>query len=259
MNISTRERGLTLIELAVALVIVAMLLGSILVPLTRQVENRKVDETQRLLEQAREALLGYVAARGYFPCPATATTNGAEPNATTDTPAGPTDHNTGVCGTYYGFLPAVQLGFTPVDSQGFAVDGWGQTQNRIRYAIASQTSGGITLPFTRSGGMVAATISNLGQGDYLYICASASGVTANDCGTTASNRITSTAVAVIWSLGPNAATGGTSLNEAENLDSDRIFVSRVRSDITGSVFDDMVTWIPVTTLISRQISAGQLP
>ena len=63
-------RGFTLIEIAVTLFIVTLLIGSILVPLQTQVEIRKIEETQRLLEQAREALLGYAASRGYLPCPA---------------------------------------------------------------------------------------------------------------------------------------------------------------------------------------------
>ena len=55
-------RGFSLIELAIAVFIMALLLGSILVPLQSQIRSRKLDETQRILDQAREALLGYVAA-----------------------------------------------------------------------------------------------------------------------------------------------------------------------------------------------------
>src|SRR5205085_3506807 len=138
-----RARGFTLIELAVTLFIVTLLLGSVLIPLQTQVETRKIEETQRLLEQARDALLGYASSFGYFPCPATATSAGTEP------PAPGTDHATGACVTYNGFLPAALLGFTPVDADGFAIDAWGgAAANRLRYAVSNHQVGSAVLPFT---------------------------------------------------------------------------------------------------------------
>src|SRR5262245_6138866 len=64
------NHGFTLVEMAIAIVLIALLLGSLLVPLQTQVETRRFDDTRRILEQAREALLSYVVAYGYFPCPA---------------------------------------------------------------------------------------------------------------------------------------------------------------------------------------------
>ena len=96
-------RGFTLLELAVTLFIVTLLLGGVLVPLQTQMEIRKSEETQRLLEQAREALLGYAASYGYFPCPADAASGGQEP-------AVGVNHGTGVCPSYYGFLACSLIG-----------------------------------------------------------------------------------------------------------------------------------------------------
>ena len=48
-----KHGGFTLIELAVVIVVIALLLGSILVPLTSQVEQRKVLETQKSAIQLR--------------------------------------------------------------------------------------------------------------------------------------------------------------------------------------------------------------
>src|SRR5690606_39009924 len=59
--------GFTLLEHAVSLSIIALVLGSVLVPLQTQLENRKLDETRRMLDVAAEMLLGYAAANGYFP------------------------------------------------------------------------------------------------------------------------------------------------------------------------------------------------
>jgi prepilin-type N-terminal cleavage/methylation domain-containing protein len=243
--------GFTLIELTIALFVIALLLGSVLVPLRTQVESRKIEETKRILEHAREALLGYASAHGRFPCPATEASRGYEP----------ADANvvTGECPTFHGLLPAALLGLSPIDADGYALDAWGLRQNRLRYAIAHYRVGGIDRPFTSSGGMAAATIPSLGaEADLLYVCSSASGVNSNaNCGT--AGTLTSRAVFVVWSLGANAASGGASPDEAENLNNDRIFVSRPRSDVRDQEFDDILVWVSPAIVVSRLVAAAQLP
>ena len=247
-----RSGGFTMIELAVALAVIALLLAGMLVPLQKQVETAKLEETQRLLEQAAEALIGYAATNGYFPCPADATSNGQE--------AAGTNHNTGACGTWNGFLPAAALGLRPVDAQGYAVDGWGTSANRVRYAISSDTVGGVTNPFTRTNGFRSVPITSFGATPLLQVCQSGNGPNGANCG--GAVPLASNAAVVLWSVGPNAATGGTSAHEAENPNpnggsADRIFVSRTHSTSAGAEFDDVVAWIPVTTLLSRLVTAGQ--
>jgi prepilin-type N-terminal cleavage/methylation domain-containing protein len=259
-------RGFTLVEIAIALFIITILLGSILVPLTTQVESRNFDNTQRIVDQAREALLGYAAANGRFPCPASATSNGAEHFAGTGTPAN------GVCNAvlggganpWVGFLPAATLGFTPVDANGYAVDAWGLTQNRIRYAVASATVNGITNPFTRTNGMRSATMALITSATtLLYVCNSGTGPNTTNCNTALT--LASSVPVVVWSVGPNAATtGGASVDEAQNPNpaggsADRIFVSKARSTVAGSEFDDIVTWIGAPMVFNRLIAAGALP
>ncbi len=41
--------GFSLVELAIAIFVIALLLGSILIPLSTQVEQRKTSETQKAL------------------------------------------------------------------------------------------------------------------------------------------------------------------------------------------------------------------
>jgi prepilin-type N-terminal cleavage/methylation domain-containing protein len=251
------RRGFSLIEMAIAVFVIALLLGSILVPLQTQIETRRLEETRRLLDQARDALLGYVAAYGYFPCPASAASNGQE---------AVTSHASGACaaavtGTnaYVGFLPAVTIGFTPVDGSGYAVDAWTLVQNRIRYAVANATVNGITNPFTRINGMRSAGMSNIAAStQLLYVCGTGSGVTGTGCAA-AADQLSDDAIAVIWSLGPNAPTGGGSPHEDKNLDNDRVFVMRAQSNVAGAVFDDVVTWIAPPILFNRLVAAGQLP
>lgn len=275
-----RVRGFTLIEMAVAMFIIALLLGSILVPLQTQIESRNFENTQRILEQAREALLGYAAANGRFPCPASAANNPTVPNGAEHffSPGGTAAN--GIChasvtfpSVYIGWLPAATLGFTPVDASGYAVDAWGQSldRNRIRYAVSSQTINAITLPFTKTSGMRSAGMSNIASATtLLYVCNRGTGVVAGtNCGTAVT--LTSNAPVVIWSVGPNAVittgptAGGTSVDELQNpnptagFSADRIFVSRTKSGGTSGEFDDIVTWIGPPTLFNRLVAAGQLP
>src|SRR5687768_13857327 len=229
--------GFTLVELAVTLFIVTLLLGTILIPLQTQVESRKIEETQQILDRAKEALLGYAASFGYFPRPANDTSNGMEaPRVPPDPPPHPPGRDYPQCSSYHGFLPAALLGFTPVDSQGYGLDAWGATDaHRIRYALSNHTVGGIPEPFHRAGGMVTAGIPSIGAtSQLLYICDSGVGVAAGtNCGL--AQTLASNVVAVVWSPGQNATTGGMSAHEAENPNpnsggsADRIFVSRVRS------------------------------
>ena len=261
--------GFSLVELAIVIGLITLLLGSVLVPLQSQVESRKLSDTEKILDNAREALLGYAAANGYFPCPAdfAGGSSGAEAtgynHATGSCPA--TVTGGGTAGVYIGYLPAVTLGFTPIDSSGYAVDAWGGTTGRIRYAVSSTTVNAITLPFTRTTGMKSAIMSNILSATLLSVCnAAPSPASATACNPAASTSLTSNAIVVIWSLGANAGTtGGTSTDEAKNAQAlasaDRVFVTRDKSTTSGSEFDDVVTWISPPLAFTRLLASSQLP
>ena len=247
----SHARGFTLLEQAVSLSVIALVLGSIMVPLQTQLESRKVDETRRAVELAQELLLGYAAANGYFPCPADAASNGQE--------AAGANHATGACATYHGFLPAALLGFRPTDAEGYAVDAWESRGNRLRYAVSDRTVAGVASVFTRANGMRSVPLASLAASPHFYVCQSGVGATANDCGPAVT--LASNAVVVVWSTGPNAATGGTSVHEAQNPSArggsaDRVFVSRTVSNTPGHEFDDIVSWVPMTALTSRLVQSG---
>lgn len=260
-TLRARSRGFSLIELAIGLVIVAVLLSSLLVPLVTQVDQRRTAETQRLLDEARSALIGFVAANRRFPCPATAASSGVE------SPAGG-----GNCTNPVGFLPAVTLGLTPVDQQGFQTDPFGNQTNRIRYAIADVNLAGLDT-FTTTGGMTTATMNtiatNATAGNLLIVCPTAS-TSATSC-STGPALANGSAIAVIYSVGKNGVlyTGdcatpaatcvGVSGDETENVDLDRVFVNRPSSDAAGAEFDDMLVWISPSMLFGRLISVGQQP
>jgi prepilin-type N-terminal cleavage/methylation domain-containing protein len=274
IGIGKRPSGFSLLELAITLAVVTLLLGGLLVPLSTQIAQRNEAATQRQLEDIREALLGFAAANGRLPCPATGTTGAESFNTTTGGDPTNGDCGTATGGAFIGFLPATTLGLNQVDSSGFAVDAWGANpHNRIRYAVSSDMLNGQTFPFTKAGGMRAATMSWVASAELLHVCASGTGPalggtpTGWHCaagGLDTTNTLTFNAPVVIWSAGANGASGGTSADEIQNPNPvnpsaslDRIFVSRSRS--SNPEFDDIVTWMSSGRLVNRMIVAGQLP
>ena len=241
---SAQERGFTLTELAIALVIVGLLTGGLLLSLTttRDIANEK--ETQKQLAMIQEALLGFAVAQQRLPCP-------AAPNATgVESPIG----GSGVCThPYNGFLPGSTLGLAPTDAQGYVVDAWG---NRIRYAVTTVSAASPNL-FTTASGLKSQW--SVGPQPDLHVCNTATGITnagaANaDCAANAS--LTDSAVAVIFSTGRTGASGPLGADEQANVTAiDRVFVSAS----PGPNFDDLVTWLSPNILYNRMIAAGRLP
>jgi prepilin-type N-terminal cleavage/methylation domain-containing protein len=250
-----RERGFTLIEMAVVVAIIALLLGSILVPLATQIEERRFGETRRILDEAREALIGFAIANGRLPCPAQESAGVGSEN-----PAG------GTCtinSVHTGFLPAVTLGILPTDEQGFAVDPWG---NRIRYAVTAVHTSAFTTA-TAANSIAIRFLAGTPAPD-IHVCSSGTSPESGpSCSTSPVNTtLTNGAVAVIYSIGPNGRTGGTSTDEAQNpnpnsADTDRLFVSRsYRGEGTAAgEFDDVLVWLSPHILYNRMVAAGKLP
>jgi len=240
-----RPRGFSLIELAVAMFVIVLLLGAVLAPLAAQVDQRHVSDTQKYLDEIKESLIGFAVSNDRLPCPASATSAGAE------SPAGG-----GACtNNYNGFVPAVTLGISTVDDQGFAVDPWG---NRIRYAVTNANANA----FTTAGGMSAATMSVLAPN--LLICSTATGISGSSCA--AGTALTNGVPALIYSTGKNGGYGGTGLDEAANpnpnsANNDRVFVFHVPTPASApnGEFDDIMTWLSPNVLYSRMVAAGRLP
>lgn len=247
----TLDRGFTLTELAVVLFIVALLIGGMLLPLSAQDDIRRSQESQKLLKEATEALLGFSSANGRLPCPATLATSGQE----SFSPGG--NAANGNCSNFFnGLLPAAALGLSPTNSNGLLVDGWNQP---VRYAVYSGTINGIANPVTRTDGIRSATMPLVGAATILSVCTSATGVTATTCGTAA--RLTDKTPAIIYSMGKNGASGGAGADEAANLNGDAVFVSHdpTPASFANGEFDDLVVWLSPNILFNRMIAAGRLP
>ena len=66
-----RNNGFTLVEMAVVVLIMGLLIGGMLIPLSIQVENAGRQETSKTLENISEALLGFAVIHRRLPCPDT--------------------------------------------------------------------------------------------------------------------------------------------------------------------------------------------
>ena len=242
-----KQKGFTLVEMAVVLLIVGLLLGGLIPTISSQIEQQRTNETRKTLEEIKEAMLGFAIANRRLPCPASSSSNGEE------SPVGG-----GNCtNPYDGFAPAATLGITSVNDQRLLTDGWG---NAIRYAVAANTVNSIPNTFTSINGMQSATMDNIAAANLLNICASATGITGSDCGSSA-NKLTDKVPVAIYSTGKNGGYGGTGSDEAANLDGNRVFVSHTPTPDTAAngEYDDLMIWLSPNILFNRMVAAGQLP
>lgn len=245
-----KNRGFTLIEVAVVLFIMTLVLGSILVPLATQVEQRQNGDTQQAMDQIKDALLGFVTANGYLPCPDTDGDGVADPN----TP--------GTCTNVEGFIPWSTLNVAREDA-------WG---NRFRYRVTSEFTN------TPTSGTCSSSDGRLGLCDSGNIT-----INTRNSSTKTTQILVSNAAAIILSHGKNGH-GATSAEgtarvsvPAANTDettnappTGATFVSRTVSKagsgcsdtVAGQPFcefDDLVTWVSAYSVFNRLVAAGKLP
>lgn len=273
MQLKRGALGFSLLELAVVFLIVAFLLGGAIVTLSSQFDARNVEETQRRLEAAKEAILGFAIVNGRLPCPAryaSPTSHSAGLESFCDAASGSCTPTTelrthGVCSNFYdGYVPGVSLGL-PVDANGFAIDAWG---NRLRYAVSKalyssavtpvecRPNGSAPLlpPFTSKNNLKSNGVGC--RTDDIDLC------TSTAC--TARAVSTRTAVLLVYSTGRNGASpadAGSRPNEYENLDADASFVFRTPdpAGVSGGEFDDQIVIVPVGTFYSKLLAAGIMP
>jgi len=257
------KNGFSLVELAVVLFIVSLLLGGVILTLSAREDQRATEETQRRLEAASDALVGFALAYKRLPCPAAGATGDESLASGTPATGGPCTSN------FNGFLPGKTIGFQPLDAQGFAVDAWG---NRIRYAVASavvaSTCSAGTPHFTSVNNLKANGVGC--RPNDLLVCRSSAastginpGASPPTCGAS-TNSVTNqeTVAFLLHSAGKNGIGGAASgPDESANTNGDAIFISRERGTIeTGTgVYDDMLLWMPAGVLYSKLVAGGVLP
>ena len=228
---SASAGGFTLVELAIVVLVVSLLLGSLLVPLNLQVQQRNSAETRRILEETREALIGYAMANGRLPRPAVSDTDGSEKGACADHAA---------C---TGYIPWAVLGTPRIDAYGKLIR-YSVTPALANAPITISSTGGKRIrtrtPSTTPILADAVPAVLISHGLYNY------GRTADG------DNIVNTSTTNVDEQA-NATNDGQSANP---------FWSRPQSATTtapGGEFDDIVVWVPQSLLVGRMVAAGRLP
>ena len=229
-----RQSGFTIVEIAIVLLVVGLMIGGLVAPLSSQLEQRRVGETVRAMDEAKEALMGYALRNGYLPCPAISAADGRQ------------DRSGSACNKRFGYLPWATLGVG-------RLDGWGRVlaysvtpafadstafftlTTKRDITIATRGAGGELVPSTEVEDIPAAILS-FGRNGY--------GGTSDQ-----NTRILDA--------------GNNNIDEKTNLQSGGVaLVSRAASTDArgaGGEFDDIVVWISPNILYNRMVAAQKLP
>ena len=251
----TRARGFTLTELAIVMMIIALLAGGLLMTFAAQTENRQIADTQRTLESARDALIGFAVANGRLPCPATAVSNGREDPIGGGACTITLDGGAGSL-VQPGFVPAITLGIGPTNTAGQLTDAWG---NPVRYAVTRVTSSvppGVSVnAFTTAGALRAAGYTGLTTD--LTVCVDLAGAPAGVC---PAGQTATLVAALVFSTGKTGNSGPLGPDEQDNLNVG-VATSRNPYFVTHGPlvdFDDMVVTLSANVLYGRLVAAGAL-
>lgn len=233
-------RGFSLVELAVVLVIVALLTSGIMISLSAQQDLRQVADTQRQLSDIKESLLGFAAAYGRLPCPAKSDIATGQANA------GKEDCTQGT-----GVLPWIDLGLAETDA-------WGR---RFTY----RATGSFRDPIADNTVSPPASCTELPTLASFALC-SQGNITVSDGTATIADNLP----VIVVSHGRNGRgaylANGTQIppapggDEEENSDNNATFVSHPAAGQGGAnEYDDMATWVPLGILLNRMVAVGKLP
>ncbi|MDD5240479.1 MAG: prepilin-type N-terminal cleavage/methylation domain-containing protein [Sulfuricella sp.] len=241
--------GFTLVEMAIVLVIIGLLLGGLLMPLSAQIEGRRISETQKALDEINQALIGFAVANGRLPCPAPATTATGAAGAGIE----PAPIVAGGCANAAGVLPWATLGVSETDS-------WGR---RYTYRVTGEFTRSVPGPTAPTcappTAPLYAAFALCSQGDMTIL-------------TTLGGSTVSTSVpAVVISHGKNGNGAYTSQGaqlatgaDADELDNQLTAGGTSMANTTISktptaTFDDLTSWVSPNILFNRMVTAQKLP
>ena len=218
------DEGFTLVELAMSLLVIGLLMGTLILPVANQLNARAITDTEKTMESIKEALIGYAVMNNKLPCPA------ANDFGTSQST---------LC-AQEGFLPWAELGI------GRVADAWGQP---IHYRVDEAYTSGIPSNLKASSNIKVS-----------YDTASGS-INLVSAETDGSSKI----IVLLLSYGNDHAANGTVAQQGsaatpyENGDGNAAYVANdyVNGNNPVSNFDDIVTWLPKTTLLARLAAANR--
>jgi len=281
-SLLSRARGFTLVEIGVVLVIIGLIALTLIPRLGARIDQQRFEEDQRVIKDARQALLNFVTTQGRLPCPDPGTNNGFEA-VTVITPAPSLQV---ACQTAFGYLPGRTLGLNHLDAGGKVLNPWGRATGvvgngfALRYAVTDLSGGPATLnqalvniapvsrwPFNGQRRDDIATALNPGNtlaGVGISLCTTAATLTlaSTQCGVTGAVYLTDL-LAVIISPGANGATSMSATEVQNNLAGAHAgrtfyfstFVGSLTGDLGANTFDDRVETLNLGDMQSA-LSAG---
>jgi prepilin-type N-terminal cleavage/methylation domain-containing protein len=225
------QRGFSLIEIALVLVVVGLALGGLMSALGSQLENKRISDTQQALEEAKEALIGYAIINKRLPAPATSAVNGvALATCATDV-------------TCTGFIPWATLGSPKRDAWAKLIR-YSVTPAFVNNDITVTPPAATKIIRTRAAGVLTTEPPNVpvvifSHGNANFGTTETGGAIANGGGPGNVDEISN-------NTGSTGGTAGT------------IFIRRAPSAPTaaGGEFDDLVVTLTSPTLVARMGKAG---
>lgn len=256
-------RGFTLVEMAMVLAIVALLMAGLLPTISSQIEQQRVSESRKQLEDIRQTLIGFAVINGRLPCPAQASLDTSNANAGKEALSSAGNYcscqSSGSTTAIYGSVTQCNqtsvAGVLPWATLGLPeTDAWNR---RFTYRVASHFADKIAANTYGTGCSPGADLLT----SSFAICSPGT----PDIYDAASGTLVYEDVPlVVVSHGSNGYGGytttgsqltGAAGDELENSDDDLSFVSHEFS----TSFDDLLTWVSPNSLINRMVAAGKLP
>lgn len=284
-----KQRGFNLVEIAIALVILALALGGVISAFAPQLANRNYVATQKQLTEISEAVTGFAVLNGRLPCPAQPGSLGQSQWCTNAAPAAcgapinaptpPPIH--GRCANNgQGYLPSATLGLTGttlpgVPAAGLVIDAWGSA---IRFAVSQQTATFTTTPLTACAALPGCNVLTANSflreaktGTPVSLTTAANNTPLRVCSATTGSQTTCNVnqelarpAFLVFSSGANGKTT-VIVDEVKNINkvaaipppsavgtpTDLVYVSRTKNDTAGNEFDDLFYWLSVGGLIGK--------
>ena len=227
MTSKAKNSGFSLLEITVVMIVMGLVLGGALAPLSAQLESAARNTTNDKLQQVTDALVGFAMVNGRLPCP-DIDNNGNENLITVASLV--------VCDSNSGKLPYRLLA---VDDK----DAWKQ---RFSYFVSPEfadTANDTSCDSVSSASFTLCTVGTLTIRDDLL------------------QVVAAEVPALVISHGKNwaLASSARSVPEAANFANSSDKFLQDYSNVSGNQFDDLVEWVSPNILKHKMVSAGQLP